>query len=158
MEAPEEARRCPTPSSGGEGRARGIVDGVGHRGTWATFEKLKEKYLWPGFYLDVHQFVTTCESCQMHSIVRHRDGGSHDRPLQVDGGSRDDEDGGRRDAVLGASMRGFDEPSRGSCVTEQDDYGRVPVPNRTSGMPIRVHREDRSGPWRTRCTRSRRVV
>ena len=24
-------------------------------------------------YRDVHRFVTTCESCQMHSIVRHRD-------------------------------------------------------------------------------------
>ena len=46
---------------------------AGHRGTWATFEKLKEKYWWPGLYQDVHRFVTTCESCQMHSIVRHRD-------------------------------------------------------------------------------------
>jgi hypothetical protein len=37
---------------------------AGHRGTWATFEKLKEqKYWWPGLYKDVHQFVTTCESC-----------------------------------------------------------------------------------------------
>jgi hypothetical protein len=46
---------------------------AGHRGTWATFEKLKEKYWWPGQYKDVHRFVTTCESCQMHSMVRHRD-------------------------------------------------------------------------------------
>ena len=23
---------------------------AGHRGTWATFEKLKEKYWWPGLY------------------------------------------------------------------------------------------------------------
>jgi transposase InsO family protein len=40
---------------------------------WATFEMLKEKYWWPGLYKDVHRFVTTCESCQMHSMVRHRD-------------------------------------------------------------------------------------
>jgi hypothetical protein len=46
---------------------------AGHRGTWATFEKLKGKYWWPGQYKDVHRFVTTCESCQMHSMVRHRD-------------------------------------------------------------------------------------
>ena len=46
---------------------------AGHRGTWATFEKLKEKYWWLGLYQDVHHFVTTCESCQMHSVVRHRD-------------------------------------------------------------------------------------
>ena len=45
----------------------------GHRGTWATFEKLKEKYWCPGLYRDVHRFVTTCKSCQMHSVVRHRD-------------------------------------------------------------------------------------
>ena len=35
----------------------------GHRGTWATFEKLKERYWWPGMYNDVHHFVITCESC-----------------------------------------------------------------------------------------------
>jgi hypothetical protein len=46
---------------------------AGHRGTWATFEKLKEKYWWPGLYKDVHRFVTTSESCRMHSMVRHRD-------------------------------------------------------------------------------------
>ena len=27
---------------------------AGHRGTWAMFEKLKEKYWWPGLYWDVH--------------------------------------------------------------------------------------------------------
>ena len=46
---------------------------AGHCGTWATFDKLKGKYWWPGLYRDVHRFVTTCESCQMHSLVRHRD-------------------------------------------------------------------------------------
>ena len=45
----------------------------GHRGTWATFEKLKERYWWPGMYKDVHHFASTCERCQMHSVIRHRD-------------------------------------------------------------------------------------
>ena len=45
----------------------------GHWDTWATFEKLKKKYWWSGMYKDVHHFVTTCESCQMHSVVQHRD-------------------------------------------------------------------------------------
>jgi hypothetical protein len=38
---------------------------AGHRGTyWATFEKLKGRYWWPGLYRDVHRFVTTCERCE----------------------------------------------------------------------------------------------
>ena len=32
----------------------------GHRGTWATFEKLKEKYWWPSMYKRVHAFMSTC--------------------------------------------------------------------------------------------------
>ena len=44
-----------------------------HHGTWATFEKLKENYWWPGMYRDAHHFVTTCESCQIHSASQHRD-------------------------------------------------------------------------------------
>ena len=35
---------------------------AGHRGTWATFEKLKEKYWWPSIYKDVLHFVSTCET------------------------------------------------------------------------------------------------
>ena len=46
---------------------------AGHRRTCATFEKLKEKYWWSGLYRDVHQFMTTCENCQLHSTIRHRD-------------------------------------------------------------------------------------
>ena len=40
---------------------------------WATFEMIKEKYWWLGIYKSVHNIVSTCESCQMHSIVRYRD-------------------------------------------------------------------------------------
>jgi transposase InsO family protein len=46
---------------------------AGHRGTWATFEKMKEKYWWPSMYKDVLHFVSTCETCQVHSNIRHRD-------------------------------------------------------------------------------------
>ena len=46
---------------------------AGHRGTWATFEKLKEKYWWPSMYKDVLHFVSTCETCQVHSNISHRD-------------------------------------------------------------------------------------
>jgi hypothetical protein len=46
---------------------------AGHRGMWATFEKLKGKYWWLGLYRDVHQSVTTYKSCQMHSMVLHWD-------------------------------------------------------------------------------------
>jgi hypothetical protein len=46
---------------------------AGHRGVWATFAKLKEKYWWPGFYKDVATYVETCKDCQIYSNVRHRD-------------------------------------------------------------------------------------
>ena len=32
------------------------------------FEKIKGKYWWPGLYRDMHRFVTTCESCQVHEL------------------------------------------------------------------------------------------
>ena len=38
-------------------------------GTWATFEKVKERYRWLGMYKDVHHFVSTCESYQMYSAI-----------------------------------------------------------------------------------------
>ena len=46
---------------------------AGHGGTWATFEKFKEKYWWPSIYKDVLYFDSTCESCQVHSNMRHCD-------------------------------------------------------------------------------------
>ena len=36
-----------------------------------------------GIVPDVHQFVTTCEVCQMHSVVRHRDELHPTYPLTV---------------------------------------------------------------------------
>ena len=37
---------------------------AGHRGVWATFAKIKDRYWWKGMYKDVVQFVETCLVCQ----------------------------------------------------------------------------------------------
>ena len=47
---------------------------AGHRGVWATYSKLKEKFWWTGMYNDVAEYVQSCENCQMYSNIRHRDG------------------------------------------------------------------------------------
>ena len=36
---------------------------AGHRGVWATFTKIKERYWWKGFYKDVLHFVESCATC-----------------------------------------------------------------------------------------------
>lgn len=46
---------------------------AGHRGVWATFAKVKERYWWKGIYKDVADFVGSCETCQVYSSIRHRD-------------------------------------------------------------------------------------
>ena len=57
-------------TSGGEGGPV-EVDGefhanswFGHRRTWVTFEKLKEKYWWRGMYGDVVTLISSYESKQ----------------------------------------------------------------------------------------------
>ncbi|KAL3686292.1 hypothetical protein R1sor_008866 [Riccia sorocarpa] len=45
-----------------------------HRGVWATYTKLNERYWWKGMYNDVDKFVGSCLHCQFYSKVRHRDG------------------------------------------------------------------------------------
>ena len=62
----------------------------------------------------------------------------------MDGGFGDNADGGRADAVPGASTRRPDEPGRGLRITKQDDHVRVPVPYPLGGMPVWVRREDHS--------------
>ncbi|KAL3687746.1 hypothetical protein R1sor_014055 [Riccia sorocarpa] len=47
---------------------------AGHRGVWATYTKLKERYWWKCMYNDVDKFVGSCLHCQFYSKVRHRDG------------------------------------------------------------------------------------
>ena len=56
---------------------------AGHRGVWATFNKIKERYWWKGMYKDVQHFVETCVICQMHSNVRYRDGLQPTYPLAM---------------------------------------------------------------------------
>lgn len=56
---------------------------AGHRGVWATFAKIKERYWWKGMYRDVMQFVETCATCQLYSNVRYRDGLQPTYPLAM---------------------------------------------------------------------------
>ena len=46
---------------------------AGHRGIWATYTKVKERYWWKGLYKDVEEFVSSCVECQLQSKIRHRD-------------------------------------------------------------------------------------
>ena len=56
---------------------------AGHRGIWATFSKVKERYWWKGMYKDVVDFVGSCEICQVYSNIRHRDGLHPTYPLAI---------------------------------------------------------------------------
>ncbi|KAL3691330.1 hypothetical protein R1sor_004981 [Riccia sorocarpa] len=56
---------------------------AGHRGIWATYNKLKERYWWKNMYKDVVVFVESCLTCQMYSNVRHRDGLHPTYPLAI---------------------------------------------------------------------------
>lgn len=56
---------------------------AGHRGIWATFAKVKERYWWKGMYKDVAEFVGSCEICQVYSNIRHRDGLHPTYPLSI---------------------------------------------------------------------------
>ncbi|KAL3689190.1 hypothetical protein R1sor_015499 [Riccia sorocarpa] len=47
---------------------------AGHRGIWATYMKLKERYWWKGIYRSVADFVSSCLHCQYYSKMRYRDG------------------------------------------------------------------------------------
>ena len=46
---------------------------AGHRGIWATYNKIKERYWWRGLYKDVEEFVASCTECQLQSKLRYRD-------------------------------------------------------------------------------------
>ena len=41
----------------------------GHRGIWATYNKIKERYWWKGLYKYVENFVAFCIECQVQSKV-----------------------------------------------------------------------------------------
>ena len=48
-------------------------DWAGHRRTWATFAKIKQKYWWKNIYKDIVEFTGSYEKCQIYSRIRHRD-------------------------------------------------------------------------------------
>ncbi len=56
---------------------------AGHRGVWATYTKIKERYWWKGLYKDVEEFVATCLVCQLQSKVRVRDELHPTYPLSI---------------------------------------------------------------------------
>ena len=39
----------------------------GHPGFVRTYQKVYDKFYWPGMYADVRRYISTCEVCQMHS-------------------------------------------------------------------------------------------
>ena len=81
----------------------------------------------------------------MHSIVRPGRAAPYipsDHPLQMDGRFGDDADGRRADAIFGVGQGRSDEPGGRPSPVEQNDHGRVSVPDRGRDMPVRVRRED----------------
>ena len=42
---------------------------AGHRGTWPTYLKLKEKFYWKNMFKDVENFVRSCQKCQLFITV-----------------------------------------------------------------------------------------
>ena len=46
---------------------------AGHKGIWASFSKIKERFWWPNMYKDIKHFVQSCDLCQKYSSIRHRD-------------------------------------------------------------------------------------
>ena len=46
---------------------------AGHRGVWATYTKIKERYCWKSLYKDVEKFAASCIACQFQSKIRYKD-------------------------------------------------------------------------------------
>jgi hypothetical protein len=42
---------------------------AGHRGIWASFSKIQERYWCPNMYKDNKYFVETCDLCQKYSSI-----------------------------------------------------------------------------------------
>jgi hypothetical protein len=56
---------------------------AGHRGVQATYDKVKRFYWWAGMYVDVREYVESCETCQYYSKIQHRDGLNPTYPLSL---------------------------------------------------------------------------
>ena len=150
MEAPEEERRHPTPGGGKERGTRGVAGGVPRKSLGWTprdvghVREAKGEVLVAGTILGCasvqHDLRELSDALHGPTSGRASPDLPADRPLQVDGGSGDDADGGRADAVSGAGSGGPDEPGGRLSVAEQNDRDRVPISDRRSGMPVRVRR------------------
>jgi hypothetical protein len=57
------------------------AEAAGHQGVQGTYDRIRELYWWPGMYTDVRHYVKTCETCQVYSKIRHRDGLKPTYPL-----------------------------------------------------------------------------
>ena len=57
------------------------AEAAGHRGVQGTYDRIRGLYWWPGMYTEVRRYVETCETCQVYSKIRHRDGLKPTYPL-----------------------------------------------------------------------------
>ena len=57
------------------------AEAAGHRGVQGTYDRIRGLYWWAGMYSDVRLYVETCETCQIYSKIRHRDGLKPTYPL-----------------------------------------------------------------------------
>ena len=44
----------------------------GHKGKTKTYRRIRERYTWPGFQNDVHNYIRNCRSCLENKLVRAR--------------------------------------------------------------------------------------
>ena len=51
-----------------------IHDEIGHWGHNAVFDGVRRRYQWAGMYVDVEQWVKSCEECQRKSRLRYEEG------------------------------------------------------------------------------------
>jgi hypothetical protein len=69
MERAKETDEVPLRVVGTKAQQRQIIfefhesNWAGRRGTWATFNKIKQKYWWKGMYKDVAQYTECCKKC-----------------------------------------------------------------------------------------------
>jgi hypothetical protein len=36
-----------------------------HMGIQKTYDSIRQQYLWPGIYQDIHKYITKCKTCQV---------------------------------------------------------------------------------------------
>ena len=48
-----------------------LHDESGHRGRYATYTKVRNRFYWKGLYTDIDKFVQSCEQCQKKKPYRY---------------------------------------------------------------------------------------